>query len=83
MSEFARLEDIRARCSQPIQEIVSSPREYYRVQQIMRDRRDLLEMVEKLLEACADSDEYGSGVLSTSFVRHVLASRANPLPEPK
>jgi hypothetical protein len=42
------LESIRARCSQNITEIVASPGEYHRVQQILRDRVDLLAEVDRL-----------------------------------
>lgn len=42
------LEAIRARCSQHITEIVDNPREYYRVQQILRDRMTLLAEVDRL-----------------------------------
>lgn len=41
------LEAIRARCAQSITEIVASPSEYFRVQQILRDREDLLALVDE------------------------------------
>jgi len=50
------LETIRARCSQPITEIVASPRDYFRVQQILRDRADLLAEVERLLTVRSRDD---------------------------
>lgn len=42
------LEAIRTRCSQNITEIVANPREYFRVQQILRDRLALLAEVDRL-----------------------------------
>ena len=51
------LEAIRARCSQPVTEIVASPRDYFRVQQILRDRADLLAEVDKLRGMVRDMSE--------------------------
>ena len=45
---MADIEAIRARCAQSVTEIVASPSEYFRVQQILRDRRDLLALVDEL-----------------------------------
>lgn len=42
------IDAIRARCAENITEIVSHPAEYYRVQQILRDRADLLAEVDRL-----------------------------------
>lgn len=47
-NELPAIEDIRARCSESITEIVSNPREYYRVQTILRDRAVLLAEVDRL-----------------------------------
>lgn len=46
--DSAMLRDIRARCAQPVTEIVANPGEYYRVQAILRDRAELL----RLLDEC-------------------------------
>jgi hypothetical protein len=43
------LKSIRARCSESVTDMVSSPSEYYRSQQILRDRADLLAEVDRLL----------------------------------
>lgn len=51
------LEAIRARCSQPVTEIVASPRDYFRVQQLLRDRADLLAEVDKLRGMIRDMSE--------------------------
>jgi len=56
---------IRARCSQSITEIVDNPREYYRVQQILRDRSDLLAEADRLraaLEAVKRHIEAAEGI---------------------
>jgi hypothetical protein len=45
------IDAIRARMSQPITDIVDNPREYYRVQQILRDRTDLLAYYDRLYAA--------------------------------
>lgn len=45
--QAVNLEEIRARCSESVTEIVDSPREYFRAQQILRDRRDLLDATER------------------------------------
>lgn len=42
------LSEIKARADQSITEIVDNPREYYRVQQILRDRAFLLAEVERM-----------------------------------
>lgn len=54
------LEAIRARCAQSITEIVASPSEYFRVQQILRDREDLLALV--------DEAENSAGNLAEKYV---------------
>jgi hypothetical protein len=46
--ERSSIEDIRARAAQPVTEIVANPREYYRVQQLLRDRADLLAYYDEL-----------------------------------
>lgn len=46
--DVGSIEDIRARVAQPVTEIVDNPREYYRVQQILRDRSDLLVHLDQL-----------------------------------
>lgn len=43
------IEEIRARTSQPVTEIVANPREYFRVQQLLRDRLDLLAHYDELV----------------------------------
>lgn len=53
-TEGVDVEAIRARASKNIAEIVDNPREYYRVQQILRDRSDLLREVDRLLERIKD-----------------------------
>lgn len=50
------VDEIRRRCSQGITEIVSSPQEYYRVQQILRDREALLAEVDRLAQVVADKE---------------------------
>lgn len=47
-AETIDVEAIRARCSQNVTEIVDNPREYYRLQQILRDRESLLAEVDRL-----------------------------------
>jgi len=49
------IEAIRARTSQPITEIVANPREYYRMQQILRDRVGLLRVTDDLVRALTDA----------------------------
>ena len=44
------VEAIRARVSNSVTEIAANPREYFRIQQILRDRSDLLREVDHLLE---------------------------------
>lgn len=45
--------EIRARTAQNVTDIVSSPREYFRVQQVLRDREDLLHAYDMLAEQYA------------------------------
>lgn len=47
-AEPANVAAIRARCAQNITEVVANPAEFYRVQQILRDRVDLLAEVDRL-----------------------------------
>ena len=51
---MADLEAIRARCAQSVTEIVASPSEYFRVQQILRDRQDLLALVDETQNSASD-----------------------------
>lgn len=45
---MTNLEAIRARCAKSVSEIVDNPREYFKVQQILRDRAELLAEVDRL-----------------------------------
>lgn len=48
------IEAIRARCAQSVTEMVASPSEYFRVQQILRDRQDLLALVDETQNSASD-----------------------------
>lgn len=48
MNDRPTLDEIRARCALPVTEVVANPREYFRVQTILRDRAELL----RLLDEC-------------------------------
>ena len=50
------LDDIRARCAQPVTEIVANPGEYYRVQTILRDRAELLRLHDALAARLAEAE---------------------------
>lgn len=63
------LEAIRARCSQNIAEIVDNPREFFRVQQILRDRADLLAEVDRLLEVMTIPNITPDTTSSSMFIR--------------
>jgi hypothetical protein len=52
------VEDIRARTSQNVTDICANPKEYYRMQSILRDRAGMLHHYDeamKLLRACIES----------------------------
>ena len=57
-TETIDIEAIRARASSSVTEIVASPREYARVQQILRDRADLLAAYDALHDFYQDNTCY-------------------------
>jgi hypothetical protein len=57
MNDRPTLDEIRARCALPVTEIVANPGEYYRVQTILRDRAELLRLLD---ERTAERDSWRS-----------------------
>lgn len=70
-AEPASIDEIRARSSRPVTEIVANPREYYRVQQLLRDRVDLLAHCDRLqaelkeARRCKHPTRHGTGSISS------------------
>ena len=66
------IDEIRARTSATITEIVSNPREYYRAQQILRDRSDLLVAYDALaaeLRLAGSARDYANDMLDRERAR--------------
>lgn len=70
MNDRPTLDEIRARCALPVTELVNNPREYLRVQTILRDRAELL----RLLDECmAERANLRAEVSQLTFSRDLLA----------
>lgn len=68
MNDRPPLDEIRARCALPVTQVVTNPREYLRLQTILRDRAELLRLLDECIK---ERDHY----MALSAMNNVEALR--------